>query len=95
MVKKRRKRNDRNHILYRLTLIETGETYIGLSAMIGQARKKTLAKTSRRNFFIGIAKVDGMPSKLQTVPATRAGFQVLHNLRLFFRRCVVIQKRGV
>jgi hypothetical protein len=47
--KKRKKRSDRLHILYQLTLVETGETYIGLSAVIGQARKRTLEVRFRRH----------------------------------------------
>jgi hypothetical protein len=49
MVKNRKKRNDRNHILYRLTNLATGEQYIGLSAMIGQARLGTLKERFRRH----------------------------------------------
>lgn len=49
MVRKRKRRSDRTHILYQLTLIETGERYIGLSAVIGQARKRTLEVRFRRH----------------------------------------------
>jgi hypothetical protein len=38
----RKKRTDRNHLLYRLTEVETGKTYIGLTVMRGRAQMKTL-----------------------------------------------------
>ena len=49
IVKKRKKRSDRKHILYRLVCIETGDFYIGLSAIIGSARKKTLNERFRKH----------------------------------------------
>jgi len=49
MARKRRVRNDRNHIVYSLRNIETGLFYIGISAIIGQARKKTLNERFRRH----------------------------------------------
>ena len=33
----RKRRNDRNHVLYRVTCPETGDSYIGLTVAIGQA----------------------------------------------------------
>lgn len=33
----RKKRNDRNHVLYRVTCIDTGDSYIGLTVAQGQA----------------------------------------------------------
>ena len=45
----RKRRNDRNHILYRLECVPTGEVYIGISAVIGQALKKTLEVRFRRH----------------------------------------------
>ena len=49
IVRKRKKRSDRMHILYKLECIETGDFYIGLSAIIGAARKKTLNERFRRH----------------------------------------------
>lgn len=49
MVKKRKKRSDRNHILYQLTLKATGERYIGVSGVIGAAIKGTLNERFRRH----------------------------------------------
>lgn len=37
----RRKRCDRNHIVYRITNIETGEFYIGLTAVTGRAFRRS------------------------------------------------------
>jgi hypothetical protein len=45
----RRRRRDRNHILYRFDNVETGDFYIGLSAMIGRARLGTLKERFRRH----------------------------------------------
>lgn len=33
----RKKRSDRNHVLYRVTCVDTGDTYIGLTVANGQA----------------------------------------------------------
>ena len=33
----RKKRSDRNHVLYRVTCMDTGDTYIGLTVANGQA----------------------------------------------------------
>jgi hypothetical protein len=49
MARKRRVRNDRNHIVYSLRNVVTGEFYIGVSAIIGQAKKKTLTERFRRH----------------------------------------------
>lgn len=38
----RKKRTDRNHVIYRLTCGETNETYIGLTVMRGRAVQKTI-----------------------------------------------------
>ena len=38
----RKKRTDRNHVIYQLTCVATGETYIGLTVMRGQAKKKSV-----------------------------------------------------
>ena len=38
----RKKRTDRNHVIYRLTCGETNETYIGLTVMRGRAVMKTI-----------------------------------------------------
>lgn len=39
----RKKRSDRNHLVYQLTCTDTGETYIGITVMRGRAQVKTLA----------------------------------------------------
>lgn len=39
----RKKRSDRNHLVYRLTCLDTGESYIGVTVMRGRAQQKTLA----------------------------------------------------
>jgi len=49
MARTRRVRNDRNHILYLLENVETGDTYVGVSAVIGQAIKRTLDVRFRRH----------------------------------------------
>ena len=33
----RKKRSDRNHVLYRVTCVDTGDTYLGLTVAQGQA----------------------------------------------------------
>jgi len=33
----RKKRSDRNHVLYKVTCVDTGDSYIGLTVAIGQA----------------------------------------------------------
>ena len=39
----RKKRTDRNHLIYRLTCVETKKSYIGITVMRGRAVNKTLA----------------------------------------------------
>lgn len=39
----RKKRSDRNHLIYELTCLDTGDTYIGITVMRGRAQVKTLA----------------------------------------------------
>lgn len=39
----RKKRTDRNHLVYRLICLDTGKTYIGVTVMRGRAQQKTLA----------------------------------------------------
>jgi len=36
MIKNRKKRNDRNHILYEIVNTHTGESYLGITAAIGR-----------------------------------------------------------
>lgn len=38
----RKKRSDRNHVIYRVTCIDTGDTYIGLTVALGQAYLKSV-----------------------------------------------------
>lgn len=33
----RKKRSDRNHVLYKITCVDTGDTYVGLTVAQGQA----------------------------------------------------------
>lgn len=42
-VKKRKRRNDRNHIIYVITNIITHEQYVGLSVCIDRSGEETLA----------------------------------------------------
>jgi predicted GIY-YIG superfamily endonuclease len=45
----RRRRCDRNHILYRLECVVTGELYIGVTGVIGKALKGSLEERFRRH----------------------------------------------
>jgi len=38
----RRKRSDRNHVIYKITNLVNGKCYIGLTACIGQAKLKPI-----------------------------------------------------
>lgn len=38
----RKKRTDRNHVIYKLTCVDTNQTYIGLTVMRGRAVQKTV-----------------------------------------------------
>lgn len=42
MLNKRKRRNDRNHIVYQVTCMVTGDTYIGITVARGRAYKKSL-----------------------------------------------------
>lgn len=76
---KRKKRSDRNHILYKLTLIETGETYIGLSAILGQAVKRTLEVRFRRH--LSRSRTEGkdwtLHKRLRRYPSSEAWEKVV------------------
>lgn len=39
---KRKRRSDRNHVIYQLTNVVNGKTYIGITACVGQARLKAV-----------------------------------------------------
>jgi hypothetical protein len=38
----RKKRSDRNHVIYQVTCVDTGDTYIGLTVALGQAYLKSV-----------------------------------------------------
>ena len=38
----RKKRTDRNHVIYQLTCLDTGESYIGITVVRGRAIKKSV-----------------------------------------------------
>lgn len=48
-VKTRKRRCDRNHIIYRLTNTETGEFYVGITVITGKAVKKSLDERWKRH----------------------------------------------
>jgi len=48
-IKPRKKRSDRNHIIYQLTNTITGEIYIGLTRVIGRAYKKSVLQRWKRH----------------------------------------------
>jgi hypothetical protein len=38
----RKKRSDRNHVLYRVTCVDTGDSYVGLTVALGKAYVKSV-----------------------------------------------------
>jgi hypothetical protein len=38
----RKKRSDRNHVLYRVTCVDTGDSYVGLTVSLGKAYVKSV-----------------------------------------------------
>jgi len=50
-MKKRKKRSDRNHIIYKLTCDITGESYIGLTVATGRAYLKSLRSRWIRHIY--------------------------------------------
>jgi RNase P protein component len=46
---KRKRRSDRNHILYLLTNVVTQETYVGLTVVSGKAVKRSLDERWKRH----------------------------------------------
>jgi hypothetical protein len=38
----RKKRSDRNHVIYQVTCVDTGDSYIGLTVALGQAYLKSV-----------------------------------------------------
>lgn len=49
--KKRKPRTDRNHVIYRITNVVTGEFYIGLTVVRGGAIKKSLGIRWRGHMY--------------------------------------------
>lgn len=47
----RKKRSDRNHIIYLVTCIPTGQQYIGVTVMKGVARKRTLQQRWKAHVY--------------------------------------------
>lgn len=46
----RKKRNDRNYILYRIECVDTGDSYIGLTVAIGRAFLKSVKIRVQKHF---------------------------------------------
>lgn len=63
MVKGRKRRNDRNHLVYRLTCDTTGETYIGITVCKGRAYWKSLATRWQKHLYHAI--IEKRPYALQ------------------------------
>lgn len=56
-IKKRKRRSDRNHIVYVLTNVVTKEKYVGIAVCVDRAGKETLAARWCRH--VGRAKLQG------------------------------------
>lgn len=75
----RKKRSDRNHVLYRLTEVDTGKTYVGLTVMRGRATMKTLETRFQQHCYR--AEVQGKDWAL-CVALRRGGEWVLEVLEV-------------
>jgi hypothetical protein len=62
MMKKRKRRSDRRHIIYVLTNTATGEQYVGVAVCIDRSGKETLA--ARWSRHVGRAKNQSKSWKL-------------------------------
>lgn len=60
---KRKRRNDRNHIVYKLTCKPTGESYVGITVATGRAFKKSLATRWKKHVYHAL--VEKRPYRLQ------------------------------
>lgn len=60
--RKRKRRSDRNHVVYRITCIPTGDTYIGITVVRGRAFKKSLRM--RFDGHVYHAKIEKRPYAL-------------------------------
>lgn len=60
---KRKRRNDRNHIVYKLTCEPTGESYIGITVATGRAFQKSLATRWKKHVYHAV--VEQRPYRLQ------------------------------
>jgi len=49
--KKRKRRNDRNQVIYKITCTVTGETYIGITAAIGRAYNKSIGVRWKKHIY--------------------------------------------
>lgn len=65
MARTRRRRSDRNFIIYQLTHLKSGQIYIGISAVLGRAVKYTLQR--RFNKHVSKALCAGKKWRLHRV----------------------------
>lgn len=47
----RKKRTDRNHVIYQLTCVDTGDTYIGITVLRGRAIQKSVATRFQQHCY--------------------------------------------
>lgn len=57
----RKKRTDRNHVIYKITCITTGDTYIGLTVAKGRAFQKSAKDRLRKHFYRALIEKADLP----------------------------------
>lgn len=58
---KRKRRNDRNHIVYEITCVPTGHTYIGITVCRGRAHKKSLETRWKGHIYHACVEMRDLP----------------------------------
>jgi hypothetical protein len=74
----RKRRNDRNHIVYKLTCAATGESYIGITVANGRAFKKSLATRWQKHVYHAV--VEERPYRLQEAIRTHGEKSFEHEI---------------
>lgn len=57
----RKRRNDRNHVIYSIVCEKTGEEYIGITVSLGRARLKSVASRWQKHVYHALVEGRSFP----------------------------------
>lgn len=78
----RKRRSDRNHILYEITSCDTNERYIGITAITKNAKKSIEIRWKRHVYYatVGLGK-NPLQQRIRELGETRFKFRVIKVVR--------------